>query len=88
MPTAPGAIHGQLPWALGTVCTLFGGDIPNDLGAALHQKHIAVDEVGEEQRGARIEQQITERVEVAVSAVVGDGQRIAVDLTKPGLPAR
>src|SRR5262249_45052600 len=84
---APAALDVDAPQPLGAVERADLGAVPLDLGAALEVEQIAAREVDEHQRGARIGHQVAEGVEVAVAAVVGDGEDIAVDPDEAGWAA-
>ena len=69
----------QRPQPLCTFERLDGRAFQQHLGTPAHLQHVAVAEVDEQQTCPRVDQQVAQGVEVQVTGVVGNGQRIALD---------
>ena len=62
--------------------------LEDDLGAAAHLQHVAGREINKHEAGARIDQQVAERVEVQVAGEIGNGKHaIVADAHEPRLAA-
>src|SRR6185312_14447401 len=76
----PAARDAEAPDALRALHLGRGRGAPVDARESLQLQQIAALEVEEEQRRARLSRQVSQRVEVAVAAKIGDQKRVGLDM--------